>query len=726
MFRALLAVVFLSSLLSLNACSTRSDDSGVTVFLGPDNDFLLFPNSHASLGVGDYEVVLTNTSFPTNPTPWTLTVIYSDGTSESFSGNWTMNNQMVTQLIEIKRAGGVVILLNSGGATATLSLLNAGTMSTIAAAPAAVNPSITLSRYQIDQTAYAQAYYIAIDPMNERDTLAKWKMKNGFGSCDYEVRFRDVHDLGYGRHMCAWQNGSDIAVFVENFQVTAVPGQQYGPLNLEAVVNDDRRWHIGTNAIEYSQGPSGVGPRFVKFYTFNPDGSRRLFVDLDGKGGKAMPVPCISCHGGHALPLAAAGTFPAIRTSPPGDTLARMQPINVDTLDFSGSFPYRRVDQEAALKGINQYVLCTYPLFGAPAGAEDNCRPAWINSEWFGTAAAMIKDWYGGNGLPNPTQSDIAHLPGGWVAEQNLYRTVVAPSCRVCHLLRGNANENDIDFTTFTKFAGVDPTIGYADRIKYHVFDRGNMPLALLKFNQFWESTAPVTLAPFIPGAIDGSGNVLQPTRPVAIPGPNRTVRTGIGARLSAADSVNASSYRWRITSLNAANATLANANSVRPTFTAIMDDTYTLELIVNDGTRDSAPATQTITASSAIMDPSAVRFSHIRNILQGAVAPAAPCTAGGCHTDPVANPGGPPVYYTDYDRDGDTDTDADDMHQFYLDVRARINFVNVESSLLLRRPSGHHHPGGLLDGFDINNQIGGNRSHYDTFLNWILNGAPK
>ena len=306
MLRPLVVAFGLASLLLLNACGSRSDDTGIFIQSDPDNDFLLPPNSHASLGVGDYKVVFENTSFPANPTPYTLTVIYSDGTSARFSGNWTMLNQPIIRVIEVNRPGGIVILLNSGGATATLSLCSAGVPSllcnagaptgVIASASSAVNPSIKLARYNIDQVAYAQAYYAAIDPLNERDTLTKWQAKNAFSSCDYEVRFRD--------HMCAWQNGDDIAVFVDNFQVTAVPGQNYGPLNLEAVVSDDRRWHIGTNAIEYSLEPSGVPPRFAKFYTFDPGGARRLVVDLDGQGAKAMPVPCISCHGGRY-----AGTF---------------------------------------------------------------------------------------------------------------------------------------------------------------------------------------------------------------------------------------------------------------------------------------------------------------------------------------------------------------------------------------------------------------------------------
>jgi hypothetical protein len=257
------------------------------------------------------------------------------------------------------------------------------------------------------------------------------------------------------------------------------------------------------------------------------------------------------------------------------------------------------------------------------------------------------------------------------------------------------------------------------------------MPLAALKFDTFWESTAPTTLASFIANATDSNGNVLQPTRPVAKPGPNRTVPTNIAAKLSAAESVHATSYRWRVSSGNFANTILLNANTIRPTFTATANGTYTLELIVSNGATDSAPATLTVFANSTIADPASIRFADIRSILQGAVAPATGCTASTCHvdyiTDPTFGPGGPPVYYTDYDRDGSGGApNTADLHQFYLDIRARINFTDIESSKILTRPSGHHHPGDLRPGFDINNQVDGNRTHYDTFLNWIQHGAPE
>jgi len=44
-----------------------------------------------------------------------------------------------------------------------------------------------------------------------------------------------------------------------------------------------------------------------------------------------------------------------------------------------------------------------------------------------------------------------------------------------------------------------------------------------------------------------------------------------------------------------------------------------------------------------------------------------------------------------------------------------------------LRKPSGNHHGGGQLGGFDATVLPGDPaRVNYDLFLNWILNGAPR
>ena len=85
------------------------------------------------------------------------------------------------------------------------------------------------------------------------------------------------------------------------------------------------------------------------------------------------------------------------------------------------------------------------------------------------------------------------------------------------------------------------------------------------------------------------------------------------------------------------------------------------------------------------------------------------------------------PIVYDDLDRNGDGTVDATDDLWFYTELRGRINFTDVIASPLLRKPSGKHHAGGLLGGFDTSKAPGDPlRANYDLFLNWILNGAPQ
>ena len=616
---------------------------------------------------------------------------------------------------------------------------------------------------QTDSVAYAQAYYAAIDPLNEKDTLAKWMNANGFGTGGTEVTvvFGDTRDLGYGRRMTFRRNvNGTIAAMVENYLAYSVADYTYNSVNLDAAVVRDQRWHVGTNGIEFSPAPNGQ--TFAKFFTFNPTtGERLLTASLDGRGQKAMPGICISCHGGRADPLTPVGGFPR-----EGNTRARLQPFHVDSFGFSDSPGFTRAEQEAKLKTINQLVLCTYPLAAATTFPEDSCRPIVsfdeFGNQWQSTAAEMIKSWYGGDNMPSGTFSDT-YLPNpvlnpsnpGWVGQEALYNGVVAPYCRVCHILRGTANQDDIDFMSFAKFQG------YADRIKAHVFDRGNMPLAKIINQRFWSSNAPELLATFLGdngfNVRDSSGTVLRPGRPIADPGPDRTTRRIV--TLSGSNSLFASTYNWSIVSKpNGSTATLDGAStstSPTPLFSTNIDGTYVVQLVVGNGGASSSPEQLTLNVVDSLLpDPSLIRFSDIRAILQ---SPALPCT--GCHNDalstgasgtPPFEPtccGTPPIFYTDYNRGGAFSAgtagdgiynanSGDDDYWFYKALRGRANLTDVIASPLLRKPTGHHHNGGHV--FDFNNTTPCTapcsgfatygdfyRAQYNTFVNWIVNGAP-
>ncbi len=194
--------------------------------------------------------------------------------------------------------------------------------------------------FETNTNEYAAAYYRAIDPGSAKDTIDKWKTANLFGTTgngtEHLAVFRDVKDLGYGRRMTGRMNtDGSVAFYVENYNVTPGGSTQYSSdLNVDAAIRRDTQWHVGTNAIEWSTATCipGVDPadcvgnsnniKFAKYYNFSPaDGTRQLAVDLDGKGKKAMPGPCITCHGGRGDPLTPPDTgnslprFPLVENS---------------------------------------------------------------------------------------------------------------------------------------------------------------------------------------------------------------------------------------------------------------------------------------------------------------------------------------------------------------------------------------------------------------------------
>lgn len=616
------------------------------------------------------------------------------------------------------------------------------------------NPIVrTDGQFEVGIKAYADAYYEAIDPTNAKDTLEKWKAANNIGVTtgghkEYSVVIGDQRDLGYGRRMTAHQNpDGTMAFMVENYLVGAYGG--YTPLNLEAAIQRVPQWHLGTNAIEFSPGPQAgtagrpADARFVKFYTFDPvTGARLTTLSLDGRPAKAMPTVCTSCHGGRGDPL----TPPDAATGKPlfalvvssysqhrGDVAAQLHPFEPAAFDFSTIAGFSRSAQEANIKIINKMVLCSMSL---PAGtnkalapAEDQCRRVATPHEYQGTAATHLKDMYGGAGLPNvatlPTDN---YVESSWVAagQSTLYLNVQANACRVCHLLRGTGNQSDIDFETFPKFDS------YKDRIKVHMADRGNMPLAKLIYDKFWSTPSMFqTMGSYLTSDLSGTGfaagfadGASMPGRPIADPGPHRVVRQGV-TNLSAAMSLYATGFQWTLLSGPAGGASLANATTGNATFTATQDGTYGVQLVAsNTSGASSAPVALTVVVDNTLPYlPSALRFADVKTVLQKTAPGTGLCSS--CHQSGGDGNVIPPVWYTDYDRSGTGNGAINDLW-FYTELRGRINFTDIVASPLLRKPSNNHHNGGLRLGFD-NRLVPGaaGRADYDLVQNWILNGAP-
>jgi mono/diheme cytochrome c family protein len=507
---------------------------------------------------------------------------------------------------------------------------------------------------------------------------------------------------------------------VQNFVVDDLPGVTYGPLNLDAAINQVERYHLGTNAIEYGpidldgdflpddvngDGLNDEADFFPRFYNFSPDPpyERRDTVDLDGKGEKAMPVPCIVCHGGRADALlpGPVNAHPDSRFPRSGDTQSRLQPLDVGTFEYGDASPWTQAEVEVGLKAINQAVYDSYAPFETPPLGQ------WDSS----MAREMLEGWYDG-ALGGVLQGgfDDDYVPLDWQADpddgtppagsDDLYRDVLATNCRTCHLLRGQTAQSDIDFTSWDKF------IGYASRVEELVFDAGLMPLATLTFDNFHDDPSLVEqLASFLPdfSHYDDAGALLLPGRPVAKAGPDRTSPAPV--TVSGAASLFAETYAWTLVDQPVgADAVLANADGVRATLENAIDGVYELQLVVTLGSVASDPDTVFVTVDSA-MSPTPQELTFTADIAP--VLDAAGCT--GCHTD-GGNPR-PPVFYT-----------PGPNRDVYTTVRSLINFDDPEKSRLLLKPSGQHHGGNLIPGFDLE----GDRSNYDLFLNWILEGAPE
>jgi hypothetical protein len=383
-----------------------------------------------------------------------------------------------------------------------------------------------LEHFSPEDAATADSYYAAVDPYNKRTTLRDWLVTNKFlaaGDAFYPGTAGDPGDgniqtdaiavylngadLGFGRRMYLRRNADgELASYVENYgddnkQFNGVPELDI----LDNAENRDQTGLIATVCMEFrAPDDDPGGKKRVTFYTYGADGSRVGIngLNLDGRGDKAQPGVCNVCHGGGPKPPVN-GVYPD-----KGDTGAYFLPWDVATFKFDtrpGS-AFTRETQEAQFKNFNQAVLAHHSQaveFDPIAGINRRNAPV-----------ELIRGWYGGATLPNATFNED-FVPLGWrVSEERgvptgsarIYREVIGPYCRACHIQR----ERAVDFATYKGF------IVHKDAIQDLVYtvpfangggddsgtrpgdDRAVMPLALRTYDNFWNSSAPELLCRFL------------------------------------------------------------------------------------------------------------------------------------------------------------------------------------------------------------------------------------
>ncbi len=602
---------------------------------------------------------------------------------------------------------------------------------------------------------FPEAYYNTIDPDGTRDTFEKWRIANGFLNPDGSVapcelpecvsahaKFRDTKDLGYGRNMfLRWIPATQtVAVYVENFQVDAIDGIPYGPLNFEALVRDDRRWNFGVNAIEFSPFPYGGNKNFTKFYNFAGDGIRAVlasgmqqhFVDLDSRGLKAMPTPCIVCHGGRGRTLVyedAQGVkklAPTITGGMPGDVMAQMQTIEFDTLQFADAVGFRREDNEKQVQLINAAVLDTYRHRKA-----NFTRGGEWNADF---AIELVEGRYGGDPANEANQYNPNFVPAGWASGgSDSFNEIVGPHCSVCHALRGTNENPSIAFGNVTTFGN------YGSRIDHLVFDRGLMPLGLLNYSQMWDgdkNVAELARAAGVPDRVEDDLSVASPGQAVAViaaaprviaPSGQQQVDFSVSARSSAFTDL--STATWRVTPATGVSITSGDKEG-ESIVTVPGPGEYNVQLSALGRNGEMVSSSQTVQVISAT-SPSDVNTEVTFFGATGIASLVAGNCAGGCHQgDPTSGAptgngiAGIPIHY-EACRD-----DNLNGHEFlYRSVLARVNFDSPLDSLFLRKPANGATNPLDLNGSQISSYHGGNlvlsNNQYSRILSWILDGAP-
>jgi hypothetical protein len=364
-----------------------------------------------------------------------------------------------------------------------------------------------------DTRAYYQSVYVTSDGseapgqtiwerLNSLDGFRARYFKTGFLSACHSplslkvdaspATYFNKGDLGIGREMHCSYNvcRKETACFVKNY------GDQDGNPFFTTDLAPSRKAirankPFATVAMVSRGKMAAQDPNKVFFVVYSGNGTSLLLkAELDNvKHNTFIPGNCLACHG-------AAATFLPNDAGTREVKGAQFLPFDLRyALDFYSTTGSRsRADQEAKFKVLNRIVATTdlYALTDAKT----------LLNGFYGAGPGVDLDPFG-LAWPSPTFKD-GWAPAGWQnpSEQGrqLYRRVVAPYCRTCHISHPNPILSFGSYDLFRGFAGRIHKAACKDR------DQNIMPNAEITSEAFWRSDARAQLVQRLNASFPGCG----------------------------------------------------------------------------------------------------------------------------------------------------------------------------------------------------------------------------
>jgi|GEM_PF-1539198 len=308
-------------------------------------------------------------------------------------------------------------------------------------------------------TEETEEYY---EQIQAPGTLDAFRSIYGFATgSDVTATYYNDGDLGLGREMhckpfAVPPSQVGLACYVKNYGVldgAPIFGGSSASALQDAVARTNS---FATVAMTFT--PPGNAPNSVKFMVYDAAGFLTPAAQLDNTGFNTfVPGNCLSCHGIKA-------NYDANTNSVVGR--AQFLPFDVFSFRYSTATGFTQPAQADALRRLNHLVTLTGPSDGIREFIEGTYAPKLVSD-----VTAVANDTYVPPNWTNTKQKGLG-----------LYRGVVKPYCRTCHMSSTDTNLDFLDQADFNLYSGA---------IKVDVCGAGHsMPNAEHVMKKFWKSGA--------------------------------------------------------------------------------------------------------------------------------------------------------------------------------------------------------------------------------------------